>query len=85
MLSVPFTQHFLELNEFVIQLDEEAEAMQSTILHLQQQLKEARDTPAKSNPSTKDRTSKPNGPVDSHSSSTSTSSSSKTSSRSQDS
>ena len=74
----------LELNEFVIQLDEEAEAMQSTILHLQQQLKEAKDTPAKSNPSTKDRTSKPNGPVDGHSSSTSTSSS-KTGSRSQDS
>jgi len=73
-----------ELNEFVIQMDEEAEAMQSTIMHLQQQLKETKDVLVKTNPPLKDRTSKPNGPVDGHSSS-STSSSSKTGSRSQDS
>lgn len=65
-------------------MDEEAEAMQSTIMHLQQQLKETKDVLVKTNPSLKDRTSKPNGPVDSHNSS-STSSSSKTGSRSQDS
>eukprot|EP00731_Ephydatia_muelleri_P032429 Em0023g936a len=53
-----------ELSEFVIQLDEEVEAMQSTILHLQQQLKESREALTKAGIS-KDRTSKqPSGPVD---------------------
>lgn len=59
-----------ELSEFVLQLDEEVEAMQSTILHLQQQLREARETATKTTPS-KDRASKPNGPVDAHSTSAS--------------
>ena len=58
-----------ELSEFVIQLDEEVEAMQSTILHLQQQLKESKEALAKAGVS-KDRTSKSSGPVDSSSSST---------------
>lgn len=53
-----------ELSEFVIQLDEEVEAMQSTILHLQQQLKESRETLTKAGIS-KDRTSKQfSGPID---------------------
>ena len=57
-----------ELNEFVIQLDEEVEAMQSIILHLQNQLKEARDTLSKAGLLNKDRTAKSNGPLESHSS-----------------
>ena len=72
-----------ELSEFVLQLDEEVEAMQSTILHLQQQLKEAREAPTKTPPS-KDRASKPNGPVDPNSTSTSGGPSRAPPSRSQD-
>lgn len=45
--------------------------MQSTILHLQQQLKESREALAKAGIS-KDRTSKSNGPVDTTSTHSST-------------
>ena len=86
------THTLLELNEFVLQLDEEVEAMQSTILHLQQQakLRDSREAAlvalAKTGvAASKERTSsKANGPVDSHSSS-SGASTSKLASRSQDS
>ena len=46
MWVIKYLQHMcflcLELNDFIIQLDEEVEGMQSTILVLQQQLKETR-------------------------------------------
>ena len=44
-LTLPLTPSLTELNEFIIQLDEEVEAMQSTILHLQHQLKETKTDP----------------------------------------
>ena len=68
--------HCSELNEFVIQLDEEVDAMQAIILSLQQQIKEkeTRDAGAKSasnhgnsssSSGSKDRTgSRHNGPIE---------------------
>ena len=38
-----FKNYLLELNDFVLQLDEEVEGMESTICALQQQLKETKD------------------------------------------
>ena len=72
-ISLPFSlpPSSLELNEFVIQLDEEVDAMQSTILSLQQQLRELRDRekdsnkPAAANHSLKERTAgRHNGPIE---------------------
>ena len=70
--------HTLELSEFALQLDEEVEGMQSTILQLELQLKELKDSSPTTNGSglktPKERTSAKstsNGPVETHSSLTS--------------
>jgi len=48
-LAETFKQNELEMDDFIAELDEDAEGLQSTIVVLQQQLKEAKDEIAKLN------------------------------------
>ena len=67
-----YVTSFLELTEFVLQLDEEVEAMQASVLHLDLQMKEAKNSEltsprdhASSSKESKERTKgTTNGPVD---------------------
>ena len=90
MPSIPFSSVLLvlmttELTEFVLQLDEEVEAMQATILYMERQQQEqlqqqqhkhskngsTRDNSNATSKGGKDRTkSTPNGPIESASTST---------------
>ena len=60
-LSEEMKKNQLEMDEFMAELDEDVEGMQSTIYYLQQQLREAKETIAKLESQTGDRTHQPEG------------------------
>ena len=60
-LSEEMKKNQLEMDEFMAELDEDVEGMQSTIYYLQQQLREAKETIAKLESQTGDNLNQPEG------------------------
>ena len=60
-LSEEMKKNQLEMDEFMAELDEDVEGMQSTIYYLQQQLREAKETIAKLESQTGDNLTQPEG------------------------
>ena len=63
-LSEEMKKSQLEMDEFMAELDEDVEGMQSTIYYLQQQLREAKETIAKLESQTGDNLHQPDGITD---------------------
>jgi len=63
-LSEEMKKSQLEMDEFMAELDEDVEGMQSTIYYLQQQLREAKETIAKLESQTGDNLHQPDGKTD---------------------
>ena len=60
-LTEEMKKNQLEMDEFMAELDEDVEGMQSTIYYLQQQLREAKETIAKLESQTGDNLHQPEG------------------------